>query len=377
MKAVAIFPKERAIRVIDHPEPEITAPTEVKIKMLKVGVCGTDKELCSFEYGVCPDGSDYLIIGHESSGVVTEVGSAVSKVKVGDLVYVMVRRPCHHADCIPCRSGRQDFCVTGDFTERGIKQAHGFMTEFVVDHEQYIVVVPSELQKIAVLTDPLTIAEKALEQVWVVQQRLPWELRHKTDKPEHEKGYHHTAVVLGAGAVGLVGAMALVNLDFKTYVYSSEPDTDKKAALVKSIGAHYISAATNSIEQAATQIGSIDLVYEAAGASKIAFDLLKLLGVNGIFIFTGVPGHKPPVPVDTDFIERNLVLKNQLVIGSVNNSIAYAEQAVSDLAAFHKRWPDAPASLLTQQFSIDAPNLQDVLLGRVGGIKNVIALSQD
>ena len=128
MRAVAVFPAERQVRVIDHPEPKIESATQAKIRMLNVGICGTDKEIVSFQYGTPPDGSDYLVIGHESLGEVIEIGSGVTRVKKGDLVVATVRRPCSHPDCITCRQGRQDFCYTGDFTERGIKQRHGYMT---------------------------------------------------------------------------------------------------------------------------------------------------------------------------------------------------------------------------------------------------------
>src|SRR5947207_7653128 len=119
MKAVAVFPGTREVRVIEHEAPRITEPDQVKLRILDIGVCGTDKEICAFEYGTPPDGSDYLVIGHESLGEVVEVGNGVSRVKIGDLVVPMVRRPCPHKSCLACRSGRQDFCYTGDFTERG------------------------------------------------------------------------------------------------------------------------------------------------------------------------------------------------------------------------------------------------------------------
>lgn len=174
MKAVAVFPRTREARVINHPEPEIESPTHVKIKMLEVGVCGTDREIAAFDYGTPPEGDEYLVIGHESLGEVVEIGSEVSHLKVGDLVVTMVRRPCPHETCVACRAERQDFCFTGDFKERGIKGLHGFMTELVVEEERYLSVVDSDLREVAVLTEPLTIAEKALAQVWEVQQRLPW-----------------------------------------------------------------------------------------------------------------------------------------------------------------------------------------------------------
>ncbi len=142
--------------------------------MLEVGICGTDKEICRFEYGTPPEGSDYLIIGHESLGEVVEVGPAVEYLKAGDLVVTMVRRPCTHPECRPCRTGHQDFCSTGDFTERGIKGRHGFMAEYVVDEAEYMHVVLPACREVAVLVEPLTIATKALTQALKVLQRLPW-----------------------------------------------------------------------------------------------------------------------------------------------------------------------------------------------------------
>jgi threonine dehydrogenase-like Zn-dependent dehydrogenase len=173
MKAIAVTPGKKSVGIIDQPEPRISTPTDVKLRMLEAGVCGTDKEICAFEYGTPPNGSDQLVIGHESLGEVVEVGPKVTRVKIGDLVVPMVRRPCHHDNCMACRSGRQDFCFTGDFKERGIKEMHGFMAQYVVDDQIYMNPVPKDLRDAAVLVEPLTIAEKALIQVWDVQQRPP------------------------------------------------------------------------------------------------------------------------------------------------------------------------------------------------------------
>ena len=369
MRAVAVVPGKREVRLIQHESPKISAPTQVKLHMLEVGVCGTDKEICAFQYGTPPTGFEYLVIGHESLGEVIEVGPATTRVKPGDLVVPMVRRPCPHDHCLACHSDRQDFCFTGDFTERGIKEAHGFMTEFVVDDEKYMNPVPQELSDVAVLVEPLTIAEKALSQVWQVQQRLPWAC---PVTPGKERAHCHSAVVLGAGPVGLLGAMALVASGFETYVYSRESVPNPKASLVELIGATYVSSETDSVEALAGRVGNIDLVYEAAGASRLSFELMKVLGTNGIFVFTGVPGRKAPIEVDTDLIMRNLVLKNQVVFGTVNAGRDAFETAIGDLGVFMKRWPDAVRSLITGRFPIEGH--QDLLVGRTGGIKNVIQL---
>lgn len=180
-------------------------------------------------------------------------------------------------------------------------------------------------------------------------------------------------MVLGAGPVGLLGAMALVNNDFDTYVYAREPVPNPKADVLKLIGAKYLSAETHSLEALAQEVGNVDLVYEATGASRLAFDMIRHLGTNGIFIFTGVPGRKGPVEVDTDLMMRNLVLKNQVVFGTVNAGRDAFENSIRDVGTFTKRWPEAMKSLITGRYPMEA--YSDLLLGRSGGIKNGITLN--
>jgi glucose 1-dehydrogenase len=370
MKAIAVNPSKKEIGIIEQPEPNVSSPTDVKLLMLEAGVCGTDKEICAFEYGTPPAGAAQLVIGHESLGEVVEIGPKVTRVQIGDLVVPMVRRPCPHDYCVACRSDRQDFCFTGDFKERGIKEQHGFMAQFVVDDEKYMNPVPKQLRDVAVLVEPLTIAEKGLTQVWQVQQRLPWSC---PVTPGKAAAHCHRALVLGAGPVGLLGAMALVNYDFDTYVYSREPAPNPKSQLLESLGAHYISSEKTAPEMLPQRIGNIDLVYEATGASSLSFEMMKYLGTNGIFVFTGVPGRKGPIEVDTDLMMRNLVLKNQVVFGTVNAGRDSFENSIRDVGVFTKRWPDAVKSLITGRFPME--DYRDLLLGRSSGIKNVIKLN--
>ena len=369
MKAGAVFPGSRKVELVTLDEPMITSPTQVKLRMLEVGVCGTDREICSFDYGIPPDGFEFLVLGHEALGEVEETGAAVSRFRPGDLVTPMVRRPCSHPDCVACRAGRQDFCDTGDFRERGIKQMHGFMTEFVVDDEPYMKLVPRALREVAVLVEPLTIAEKALIQVRAIQQRLPWGCPSNAGLPADSC---HRAVVLGGGPVGLLGAMALVNAGFRTYVYSREPMPNPRADITREIGACYVSSREHTIGQLAAMVGNIDVVYEASGASQTAFELLENLGTNGLFVLTGVPRHGEPISVNADLLMRNLVLKNQVILGTVNAGQDAFQAAIQDLGVFHQRWPDAVRSLITRRYPIEefrAP----ILAG--AGIKNVIVLN--
>lgn len=368
MKAIAVFPATRTIDLIRAPVPEITSPTQVKARIVDVGICGTDKEIVSFLYGTPPAGSDHLIIGHESLGEVVEVGQSVSKVKVGQLVVIMVRRPCPDPNCVACRSGRQDFCYTGDYRERGIKEENGFMTEYVVDDERYFFVVPKELRQIGVLTEPLTIAEKALIQILEIQKRLPWAC---TLHPGSTVPYCRTALMLGAGPVGLLGCMAFIVAGFKAIVYSLESEKSDRAEIARQIGAEYMSSENHSPEELAARLDSIDVVYEATGAAPVAFQVLEHLGTNGIFVFTGVPGRKYPVQLDSGTLMRNMVLKNQAVLGTVNAGAEAHDAAIRDLKAFMQRWPDIVPKVISHRYKPE--QFREPLLGKVSAIKQVIS----
>jgi threonine dehydrogenase-like Zn-dependent dehydrogenase len=359
MKAVAVFPKSREVRVLeDAPEPRLSAPTQVRVRTLEVGVCGTDKEIVDFRYGTPPDGSDHLIVGHEALGEVVEVGQAVQGFKPGDLVVPRVRRPCPHERCPACRHGYPDFCITGDYTERGIQKAHGFCAQFFVEDVAYLHRVPASLRQVAVLTEPLTIAEKALRELEHLKQRLPWEA-----KPGR-------AVVLGSGPVGLLGAMALLRAGYGTTMYSRSPKPNVKAEVSEALGAPYLSSKEVPVEELGQRAGPVDVVYEAAGASKAAFDVLRVLGPNGIFIFTGVPGRKEPLQLEGGELLKQMVLKNQVVLGTVNAADMDFDAALEDLERFRTRWPGRLEQMITARHPPE--EYKQVVTQKSGGIKHVI-----
>ncbi len=359
MKAGAVFPAGRRVDIVDLDEPKISSPTQVKLRILEVGVCGTDREICQFHHGVVPGGSEYLVLGHESLAEVVETGPAVRELRPGDLVVPMVRLPCGEANCAACRGGRADFCSSGGFVERGIKQAHGFLRNFVVDEEQWLNRVPPDLREVAILVEPMTIGQKTLAEIRAVQQRLPF------------RSSKQRAVVLGAGPIGLLGAMTLVNAGFETYVYSREPEPNPRADVAAAIGATYISSQAHSVDDLARTVGNIDVVYEAIGAAQTAFDLLELLGHNGLYCFTGVPRHGQPVSINAERLMYNLVLKNQAILGAVNAGRESFDAAINDLGIFYRRWPQAVRSLITGRYPFEEfrePVLQPT------GIKNIIVL---
>src|SRR5215469_921048 len=253
MQAVAVFPSKKKLDLVDVPQPKLQGSTDVLLRVREVGLCGTDREISSFEYGDPPSGTDRLSLGHESLAEVIEVGRDVRSFKPGNLAVAMVRRPCPHPECRPCRAGRPDFCVTGDYTERGIKGADGFLTDYVVEDEEYLVRVPHALADVAVLVEPLSVVAKASDRTQAIFHGLPFE-----SGPQR-------GLVLGAGPIGLLGAMVLVADGFETVVYSRDPEQSKQAELVRSLGAYYVSSTAIPIENLRDRWGKFDVVLEAVG----------------------------------------------------------------------------------------------------------------
>ncbi len=360
MRAMAVFPERRDLRLVEVPTPTARGEHDVLVRVKEVGICGTDREICEFHYGTPAAGSESLVIGHEALGEVADIGPSVRRFHPGDLVVLMVRRPCRDRECPACGVGRQDFCVSGGFRERGIKQADGFMTEFVVEDERYLIPVPATLADVGVLVEPLTIAAKGSVELDTIFQRYPWE-------PIGLRG-----LVLGAGPIGLLGAMTLVARGIETVVYSLEPADGDRAQLVRSIGGKYISARDTSLAQVSSSAGVFHIVFEAVGSAKVAFSALDALAPNGVFIFSGVPGGHKPIEMDLSTIMRNLVLKNQVLFGTVNASRSTFEASVRLLEQFMGLFPDAVRGLITERVALEgAP----ALLRRPGGIKQVVSMA--
>jgi glucose 1-dehydrogenase len=360
MQALAVLPDDRKLELIDVPKPDLQAPTEVLLRVREVGLCGTDREISSFEYGVPPEGSHYLVLGHESLAEVIELGSGVRALKPGDLVVALVRRPCPRAECLPCRADRSDFCHTGDYTERGIKHAHGFLTEYAVDDERFLVRIPKPLADVAVLIEPLTVIAKGISQAHAIFERLPYE------------GGPRRALILGAGPIGLLGAMACVADGLETVVYSKGPESSERADLVRSFGASFISADTQPLESLGGRAGEFKLILEAVGVASVMMAAPRVLQANGVAILTGVPAEEATVQVDAGRLLRDLVLKNQVIFGTVNAARKDFVSAIEQLERFMTLFPQSVRRLITER--VPLTQAAETLL-HAGGIKSVVQIS--
>jgi len=338
--ALAIYPGKGKVHLATREDPQVDDPHLVKLQVLQVGICGTDREEVAGGRAQAPMGQDELVIGHEMLGRVLEIGGQVSRVSKGDLAIFTVRRGCGR--CLPCRMNRPDMCQTGEYSERGIKGLDGYQAEHVVDLEQYIVRVPAELKDVAVLTEPLTITEKAIdESVRIQNARLP----EAAARPDWLFG--RRCLVAGIGAVGLLAALALRLRGADVFGLDIVDPESTRPRWLEAIGGTYIDGRQVAPDHVDEKVGPMDLIFEATGVAKLEFNLLDALGPSGIYVLTGIPGGDRPLEIPGAQLIRQLVLDNQLMLGSVNASRDHFQMAVDDLVRAEARWPGAAQKLIT------------------------------
>jgi threonine dehydrogenase-like Zn-dependent dehydrogenase len=333
MKALALTPGTTTIRVVDRPEPSIAAPDEIKVRIVRVGICGTDREEAAGGRARSPSGQAELVIGHEMFGQVVAVGRAVTRVQPGDYAVFTVRRGCGH--CLPCAMNRSDMCRTGDYTERGIWGQDGYQTEYVVDQEQYVVRIPPELAAVGVLCEPLSVAEKAIDEAVRLQtSRLP-------DAPATPDWlYGQRCLVAGLGPIGLLAALVLRLHGAEVYGLDIVDAGTPRPQWLAHIGGRYVDGRQVPPNQVDEQLGPMDLIFEATGVADLEFNLLDALAIDGVYVLTGVPGGDRPLQIPGADLIRQLVLYNQVMAGSVNAARSHFQLAVDDLAHAHLRWGD-------------------------------------
>ena len=340
MKAIALVPGTTTLSLVDRPEPTIGAPDEIKVRVLQVGICGTDREEASGGRAEAPPGNSELVIGHEMLGQVVAIGSTVSVVESGDYAVFAVRRGCGH--CSACAMNRSDMCYSSHYTERGIKGRDGYQTELVVDSDHYVVKVPANIASIGVLTEPMSVAEKAVDEALRIQStRLP----DVADPGTWLNGKQ--VLVAGLGPIGLLAAFAL-RLRGANVLGLDVVDADSmRPKLLGRIGGKYVDGRRVRPDALKDHFGQIDLVLEATGVAHLEFDLLAALGTNGVYVLTGIPGGDRPIDIDGATLMRQLVLRNQVIVGSVNASCLHFKMAVDDLERARQTWGDAIDQVIT------------------------------
>ena len=339
MKAVAIYPgRPDSVHLAELAKPRVEDVPNgrgVLVKVLRVGLDGTDREINAGEYGAAPPGYDFLVLGHESLGVVEQVGPQVTELAPGDYVVAMVRRP---GTSIYDTIGMADMTTDEEYHEHGISLLHGFFTEYYVDAPEYLVRVPVGLREVGLLLEPLSVVEKGISQAYEIQRRLRvWQPR--------------AVAILGAGTIGLFATMVLRlrGLDAVTLALQKPPYLNSE--LVEALGAHYLSTRNMSLADASAKYGPFDLIFEATGFSPLVFEAMGALGKNGVLILSSVTGGDRKVEVPADALNLGFVLGNKVMVGTVNASREHYEAAVRDLALAETHYPGWLSRLLTHPVS--------------------------
>ncbi len=335
MKAVAVTPgtpNSVHAREIDKPRlDQVADGLGVLVKVLKVGVDATDREINEALYGNAPAGDDYLVIGHESFGIVEAVGSNVKRVKPGDYVTATVRRP---GGSIYDQIGTNDMTSEETYYERGINLRHGFLTEYFVDEEEYIVRVPEGLKHLHVLQEPMSCAAKAVEQAFEAQRRM------KVWRPR-------LAYVLGAGQIGLLTTLVLKLRGLEVYTLARGEAPNLKSEIVGGLEANYVSTRQTSMADLVKQTGRPNLIVDATGSSALAFEAMQHISHNGVVVWTSITGGSKKIEVPSDPINLNWVLGNKLLLGSVNANRTHFESGIRDLALGDVMYPGVLEKILT------------------------------
>jgi glucose 1-dehydrogenase len=359
MRAVAVMPgmpDSIHLRTVSRPSVnDVPDGRGVLVRVLRVGVDGTDKEINAAEYGNAPVGDDFLIIGHESFGIVEAIGANVMELAVGDYVVASVRRP---GSSVYDRVGLQDMTTDDTYYERGINLRHGFLAEYFADSADYMVKVPKELRAAGVLMEPTSVAEKAIGQAFEIQRRLRvWRPRR--------------ALVIGTGTLGLIAAAILRQRGMEVVAMGRTKRPYLNAELLDELGVTYCSSGDASVREVSAQHGPFDLILEGTGFSPLVFEAMDVLAKNGVLVMVSVTGGERVVEIPADRINLGFVLGNKVAVGSVNASLADFERGVQDLSQLELSHPGWLSKLLTHRVEgLDRyRELIDTLTMGVGAIK--------
>ena len=315
MKAVTVQPGvANSFRFEEVPEPDESTGS-ILVEAVAVGICGTDVDITSGTYGWAPPGRDRIILGHESLGRVVDPGPDRS-VQAGDLIVGIVRRP-DPVPCPNCAVGEWDMCRNGQYTERGIKEIDGFMSERWRIEPGYFTKVDPSLGHLGVLMEPTTVVTKAWELVGAMRARAFWHPR--------------TVLVTGAGPIGLLAALIGVQEGLDVHVLDRVTE-GAKPQLVHDLGATYHSGA-------ATDVGfAPDVIIECTGVGSVIIDSLNAVGAGGVVCLTGVGGGGKGSGLSPADMAKQVVLQNNVLVGSVNANRRHFYRGAEALAAADKDW---------------------------------------
>src|SRR5919198_2308940 len=336
MRAIAVHPgTPGSIHLRDIPKPTVDDVPEgrgVLVKVLRVGVDGTDKEINAAEYGAAPPGDDFLVIGHENFGIVEAVGANVpDTIRPGTYVVASVRRP---GSSLYGAIGLQDFTTDDVYYERGINLLHGYLTEYYVEDAAFVFPLPASLREVGVLLEPTTVAEKGVNHAYEIQRRLKiWQPRR--------------AAILGSGTIGLLMALVLRLRGLEITCFSLPRASYLNSDLIEELGGVYVSSQDMTLAEASEARGPFDVIMDATGFSPIVWEAAEVLGKNGVLVLSSITGGDRRGEDPPHRINQSFVLGNKGMVGTGNASPADFESGVTDLIRAEALYPGWLGKLLT------------------------------
>jgi glucose 1-dehydrogenase len=346
MQAITVIPLQaESARLDDLPEPS-PEEGELLVQTLAVGVCGTDLEISQGEYGWPPPGRERLVLGHESLGRVLDA-PAGSDLAAGDLVVAIVRQP-DPEPCVSCAAGEWDMCRNGRYTEHGIKELDGFMRERYRIDPRFAVKLDPALERTGVLLEPTSVVAKAWEHIERIAARAVWSPR--------------VVLVTGAGPIGLLAALLGVQRGLEVHVLD-RVTSGPKPGLVTDLGATYHTGTLADV------VGHADVVVECTGVGELVLDAIDKTRPDGIVCLTGVSSAGRTLTIDPAALNRELVLDNELVFGTVNANRRHYQAAAAGLAKADQSWLER---LISRRVPLD--RWPDALQRRPDDVKAVIDL---
>lgn len=347
MKAITIHPGQaNSARISDVPAPAASYGT-VLVKGLELGICGTDFELVSGDYGWAPPHDDYLILGHESLGSVEEAPVETGLVR-GDLVVGIVRRP-DPEPCMACAVGEWDMCRNGRYTECGIKERHGFGSEWWRIEPEFAVKLNPGLRKVGILLEPTSVVAKAWDHITRIGERSRWAPR--------------TLLVTGAGPIGLLAALIGKQRGLEVHVLDRVKD-GLKPQLVEELGAFYHTGPISGLKFRP------DVLIECTGVGPLIIESMGAIGSDGILCLVGVASHGQEEQIHMGDLSRCLVLENAAIFGTVNANLNHYQMAEKVLLRADQKWL---GQLISRKESL--ANWQSALQRKPDDIKVVIDLA--
>jgi threonine dehydrogenase-like Zn-dependent dehydrogenase len=346
MQAITVVPMQAGSARLDDVAEPSPQDGDLLVQTLAVGVCGTDLEIIQGQYGWAPPGRERLVLGHESLGRVLEAPEG-SDLGPGDLVVAIVRRP-DPEPCVSCAAGEWDMCRNGRYTEHGIKELDGFLRErYRMDSDDAVKLDPA-LERTGVLLEPASVVAKAWDHIERIAARAVWD-------PE-------VVLVTGAGPIGLLAALLGVQRGLEVHVLD-RVTSGPKPDLVADLGATYH---TGSVAEA---VPRADVIVECTGVGELVFDAMTKAGPDGIVCLTGVSSAGRRLTIDAGAVNRELVLENVVVFGSVNANRRHYQSAAAALAKADRQWLER---LITRR--VPFSRWSDALQRRPDDVKAVIEL---